>query len=96
MSNEESLEIRVRELERDLVSLEGLLNTENSLVKQSINQIHEDLGILKLEIKDEFKTKADKDDFSLIQKIVFGAVGVILLSFLTAMLAVVVNSGGAP
>ena len=88
---EDSLEVRLRELERTITRLEGLVNTGDSLIKQELDTLKSELASL----KDELAEKVHVSRYVIVEKIVFGMVGLIVMTVFAAMVSIVVQGGSS-
>lgn len=87
---EDALEARVREVEQVITRLEGLVDTGDSLIKQEIQTLRSELRKLESELEE----KVHVSRYVIVEKIVFGVVGLIVMTVFAAILNIVVSNGG--
>jgi hypothetical protein len=69
-----------------------LLNVQQALLIQKVDNIACDVADIKSSLKGMYVTRAE---FEPIRNLVYGAVGLILIAFLTALIALVITRAGA-
>lgn len=87
---EDVLETRIRELEQTVTRLEGLVNTGDTLIEREIENLKNEIK----QLKEELAEKVHVSRYVLVEKIVFGLVGLIVVSVMAALVSLVVQSGG--
>jgi len=62
-------------------------------IEENIKQMQKDIAEIKKQLENDY---VHKHTFEPVQKIVYGVVGIIVMTVFTALVALVVNSGGLP
>lgn len=86
---EDIIEARVRELERTITRLEGLLSSGDERIKFEIETLKNELAKLEAELGE----KVHVSRYVVVEKIVFGVVGLIVMTVFAALVSLVVQSG---
>ena len=86
---EDIIEARVRELERTITRLEGLLSAGDEKIKYELETLKNELSKLELELSE----KVHVSRYVIVEKIVFGVVGLIVMTVFAALVSLVVQSG---
>ena len=86
---EDVIEARVRELERTITRLEGLLASGDERIKFELETLKNELSKLEAELGE----KVHVSRYVVVEKIVFGVVGLIVMTVFAALVSLVVQSG---
>lgn len=86
---EDPIEARVRELEQTITRLSGLVASGDDQIKIEISNLQKEVDGL----KEDLNEKVHVSRYVIVEKIVFGVVGLIVMTVFAALVSLVVQSG---